>query len=364
MKFRKIFAALLITCLIAASGNGVYRASADDTVEELALGQAVENAIQNNGTLQTMDHVIEASQVNVRERQSAAEKIDQAFNLDLGKVKYFLPFDAKVKKEIAVLDKQDKQNSVAMAAFHAYIDALHAEEAIKVLTSGVNRTKEQVDLARLNFELGTVTKVDVLSSEVQWEKTKSELALMENNLRIKKMQLNQVMNRSLAMDFSISETEWDDQYLSGEEGKKAGLNHSIAIKKSEQELLSAEKLLEVVSKYFPENTYAYQSSLAAVESKRSQRDEIRSQVELAILSKQINIDSLREKHHVAEQQLEKVKITYNIMLEQYKAGLISYQDLANTDQLLKQTDLEELQSRLEYQRAIFEYKLMTEENII
>lgn len=330
------------------------------TENNLTLKSAIAESIKNNNMLKSLDYVIRAKQLGIREALDNANRVsdDLEKTLDGGKVKYYLPYDAEVQYEIAKLDKLDQEDEISLAAMNAFVDALYTKEAVEVLDSGVNRAQEQVDIAKINYDVGTNTKVDVLSSEVQLENTKSELEQAKNTLQIKKMELNQVMNRDLTTPIVFEETDFNTEIPELTEAIVMGLENNIPLKKLNFEVDSIDKLLEVTLMYHNKGTYAYKSAESAKMIKLATIEETESKVELVIRSQQTKIDTLHNKYLVMGQQVKKVQETYDIMLHQYKAGFISYQELANQDQLLKQTSLEELQAKLDYYRAVYEYRYM------
>jgi len=324
------------------------------------LDQLLNISLEKNSMLQSLSYMVDTKKLNLKERLDVASRMEDKdlLNLDLAKVKYYLPYDAEIQLKIAELDKENQTNQISLQVINSYLDTLYLQEGIKVLESAVKRAEEQVAVVKVNYKVGTITKVDVLSAEVQLEKIKTELEQAKNNLSIKKMQLNQLANLPLNTEFAISPIEVKTDLLIGEEGVKKGLEYSLTLKQQNYELKSLEKLLQVIKDYFPESTYTYQSVYSTKLTKEAILAETKSKVELGLRSQQIKIDSNRKTYEVMQEQVKKVAETYNIMLNQYKAGLISYQDLANTDQLLKQTGLDELKTRLDYYRVVYEYNYM------
>lgn len=328
--------------------------------ELFSLDEVIAESLKSNSLLQSLDYLIETKEINWREQQDSARQIAEAEvkNLDSAKVKYFLPYDADIQVKVAKLDKENQENEISIQAINAYMDTLYTQEAIVVLENGVKRAEEQLVTAKLNYEVGTITKVDVLSADVQLEQTKSELEQAKNNLKVKEMQLNQVMNRSLTLPIELKMPDLNSDVSMDEEEVLNGLNYNLSIKQQKLELQSIDKLLNITKSFFSEKTYAYKSVMATKLTKESTISETKSKVELGIRSQQIKIDSLKQTWNIMKQQVEKVEETYQIMQHQYKAGFISYQEFANTDQLLKQTGLEELQAKIDYYKAVFEYKYM------
>lgn len=384
-----IILSLLLAFLFSVTGSYLFSAKAQSEHEELMIDQkktieenqkaanvetanagtaagsfsmedVIKASITENSQLKALSYLIETKAVDLREKKETASRISEedVKSLELAKVKYFLPYDAETQLQIAKLDKEEKENEISIDAIHAYMDLMYFKEAIKVLEAGVKRAEEQVNIARLNYEVGTITKADVLSSEVQLEKTKSELDQAKNQLKIKSMQLNQVMNRSLEAPLSLKDIDLTMDVPLNEEAVEKGLEYNLSMKKQKLELQSLDKLLEITNQYFPKKTYVYQSVESGKMMKQATLDETKTKVELGLKSQQILIDSLLHTYQVMQQQVKKVSETYQISLLQYKSGFISYQELANNDQLMKQTGLEELQAKLDYFKAVFEYKYM------
>lgn len=341
------------------TSTAVYNSTGKENVNSLlTLDEAINETISNNEFLKSLEFVIDTKQVDKNEKTDNANKISENFvkNLDLAKVKYFLPYDAQIQVEIAKIDKEEQENNIVLNTINSYLDVLSLQSTVEVLENAVARSEEQVNIAKLNYDLGLITKVDVLSSEYQLVKTQNDLEQAKNNLKIKKMQLNQLLNRNTELEITALEPELGQDIPLGQEGVLIGLDYNLDLKKKNLELQSLEKLLEVTARIYPKNTYDYKAVDSMIKTKQSIINETTARTEVSIKSQQIQMESLLNKHEVMVKQVEKAEETYNIMLEQYKAGLISYQDLADIDQLLKQTELEELKSKLDYYKTVYQYK--------
>lgn len=325
-----------------------------------SLKEVVTISLANNHYLDSLDYYIRTKQVELAEKKTSAARLDEkkVTNLDLGKIKYFLPYDAEVQVEIAKIDQEEKENEIALSAVQAYMDLYYMDKGVEVMDKAVKRAEEQVKIAELNYQLGMNTKADLLAAEVQLSKTKSQLEEMRNNRLIKMMQLNQVMGRPLQKEIKIIDPPENPQLPEPEKAIQAGLAYSTALKKQNSEKSSLEKLLEVTKKYRTENTYAVESVQAALKTKQAAIDETFSKVELGLRSLQFQIDSKYASYQVMKQQVNKIEETYRIMVVQYKEGLTSYQELLNTDLLLQQTELDAIRTYIDYQKSLYEYEMM------
>lgn len=361
MKWKKI--AILGLTLLSFSSLLITVGAEEEPRDKggfLSLEEVVVTSLSNNHSLASLDDYIQTKRVDLGEKKASAARLDEkkVTSLDLGKIKYFLPFDAEVQVEIAKLDRKGKEDEISLSSIQAYMDLYFMDQGIEVMNKSVNRAEEQVKISNLNYQLGMITKADLLAAEVQLSKAKSQWEEMKNNRNIKMMQLNQVMGQPLQTELRIGEPQKLPQLPDSEEAIQAGLSYSTNLKKLAFEKNSLEKLLEVTRRFRTDNTYAVESVQAAIRAKEASIEEARSKVEFALRSLQLQMGTKYSTYLAMEQQVKKIEESYRIMAVQYKEGFTSYQDLLNTDLLLQQTELDAIKAYIDYQKSVYELGLM------
>lgn len=88
----------------------------------------------------------------------------------------------------------------------AYYDVVRQLQQILSLRQALDISRERLELARANYEVGTRSKVDFLSAQVDYNADSAALVAQEQNLRKAKILLNSLLVRDPATEFAIRDT--------------------------------------------------------------------------------------------------------------------------------------------------------------
>ena len=88
----------------------------------------------------------------------------------------------------------------------AYYDVVRQLQQILALRQALNISRERLELAKANYEVGTRSKVDFLSAQVDYNADSSALVSQEQTLRNAKILLNSLIVRDPSTEFAVRDT--------------------------------------------------------------------------------------------------------------------------------------------------------------
>jgi outer membrane protein TolC len=86
-----------------------------------------------------------------------------------------------------------------------YYEVLANKKMVELAKEVLEQRKEQFRLAKARHEVGSVTRLDVMQAEIDKGNQENTLLAEENNLKISKMELNQLMGIPLETDYNMAD---------------------------------------------------------------------------------------------------------------------------------------------------------------
>ncbi|GAB3260149.1 TolC family protein [Larkinella harenae] len=97
------------------------------------------------------------------------------------------------------------ESTVATVAT-AYYDVIRQLQQLTSLRQALDISRDRLELARANFEVGTRSRVDFLSAQVDYNADSSALVAQQQNVRNAKIFLNTLIVRDPATEFAVRDT--------------------------------------------------------------------------------------------------------------------------------------------------------------
>jgi outer membrane protein len=123
---------------------------------------------------------------------------------------------------------------------NVYYDIIRQSRRVKNLKQGLAISNDRLKLSRDRYEVGQGSKVDYLSSQVDYNEDKAALIAQEQGLENSKISLNSLLVRNLQTDFSVSDTISSDKNLSLESLREATLKQNPLLVLADQNKKLAE----------------------------------------------------------------------------------------------------------------------------
>ncbi|KAA6439396.1 TolC family protein [Dyadobacter flavalbus] len=147
------------------------------------------------------------------------------------------------------LDVQSSRNSIVLHVLQAYMQVLMSKELLHMALAQSESTQQQIDRTNKQIRLQVVPESALYSLQAQLANDKIQITNAGNDLRIARMNLNQLLNRpATESEFELNPVENSDTILVNGNGKDiylASLSLLPEIKASEIRVKSAEKSLEI-----------------------------------------------------------------------------------------------------------------------
>ncbi len=227
----KILIALLLLTLSAPCAFAADRIAKGDV---LSLGQCLDLAIKNNPAISAAQSgVIQADSriglarsgyyphLNLQSGYSRigipSETLQSTSNnaysntlslqqtlFDFGKTGTQVDI-SKLHKEAAESDVQEITASVIYGVKEAYYVFVKARMSLKVASETVSQFEQHYEIARMFFETGKSSKIDVTSAEVNLSNARIQLLSAQNTLRLSRLALNRAMGIISTPEYDIQE---------------------------------------------------------------------------------------------------------------------------------------------------------------
>jgi outer membrane protein len=230
---KKYIVSLVGAMLISAT---VFAAEADTTV--LTLEESIQMAIRNNEQLKAADSSTQAAAWNVKKIKGAKNfSIDfshttakiggeywRVFNIADDPSSYFtntlsasLPLytggriensikQAELGSEISVLQLAAIKQDVKYRVTQAYYTILACRNMQTTKAEAVEQLAKHLEVVQQQFIVGTVTKADVLRSEVALANAKQGFVTAENNTKLAMSSLNRIMGQPVQQVVTVADT--------------------------------------------------------------------------------------------------------------------------------------------------------------
>ena len=148
--------------------------------------------------------------------------------------------------------KQQMENTIYNVIV-AYYDVVRINQLIKTSSQNLSIYEERKKLARLKLDIGSDSKVDLLLTETDENKAKSDVLKLDQQLLAAKANLNVLMNRAADLDFKTNDsirTNYDPAY---DELKKSVVkNNSSILAALQNELIAEQTIKEAKAGYLPQ----------------------------------------------------------------------------------------------------------------
>ncbi|WP_180682021.1 TolC family outer membrane protein [Tepidicella baoligensis] len=107
--------------------------------------------------------------------------------------------------EIAQARLESAEQDLIVRTAQAYFDVLGAEDNLTFVKAQKAAVSEQLAAAQRNFEVGTTTITDTREAEARFDLVRAQEIAAENDLRVKKLALDQLVGRSNTQPWRLAE---------------------------------------------------------------------------------------------------------------------------------------------------------------
>jgi outer membrane protein len=276
----------------------------------------------------------------------------------------------KKTKEVQILQHEtDKMNLIKDLVTY-YYGVVVAGEGLKIAEDAVEKARDHLRTARIQYGQGRITKLDLLKAETDFNSRKTELLNSHNGLELARSALNIMLGFPLDTLIDVEgqvQLEIDTFALDSIESLALAKRPEIQIIKKASELSNIGKSLQYLS-FLPDiafvGSFSYDKPVGFLNewdndmtatiavswpifqgfSRTNAIEKYRLTVEQAVISEQIVKEGIKmeiknlllayrlnkQKLILSEEQLKRAKEAYEMADKQYKAGYVSaleYKDI-------------------------------------
>jgi len=152
---------------------------------------------RNDGTV---NNINDAKNSNINYGVNLNWTVFDGFNM-------FANYDQlKTQDTLGAIRLKDTIQSTIANVITTYYDLISQTEQIKALKGAIDISRTQLHYANDKFQVGRVSKLDVLNAQVNLNTDTANLVTQYQQFKAVKIQLNQLLIRDLQTDFSVADT--------------------------------------------------------------------------------------------------------------------------------------------------------------
>ncbi len=110
-----------------------------------------------------------------------------------------------LQKELVNLNGRLQIENIAANTIITYCNIVQNKQNAKVLSENLSISQERVRIAKDRFELGAMSKNDYLRAQIDAKRDSANLIQQLQQIKIAKIQLNQILNRPIKTEFDTAE---------------------------------------------------------------------------------------------------------------------------------------------------------------
>lgn len=155
-------------------------------------------------------------------------------------------------EQLSALELKQQMENTVYEIIAAYYSIVKTSELIKAATQNLSIYEERKKIAKLKFEIGSDSKVDVLLSQSNENKAKSSIIQLELQLLNAKTKLNNLLNKPVDTEFITSDSIIVNYNPNMDELKKSVLkSNSLILISKQNELMVSQTIKEARSANLP-----------------------------------------------------------------------------------------------------------------
>lgn len=249
-------------------------------------------------------------------------------------------------------------NTIQSETIRTYFQTLQAKDALRIYKDNVSVQEIILKNTKIQKEVGTLAKQDVLSAEVALEQAKLDYANMEKTYSLARMALNKYFGFDLMQNVTLTDN------LSTVSPSTVSLDSAIKNAKTKRnEIVAAsflEKLktlnLKEVGNNYSAGSANYLQAKAELMSAQKTSKDAPLLIEMDVKNKYMTMINAEKAVAVGKSNVDKAKETYRLAQLTYNAGMLKLTDMQMAQLGSFKAELEYSKSLLTYQLAMIDYE--------
>lgn len=290
---------------MAAEGETI-----EEPVIELSLQATVEYALENSKELRIQKIELEKAELAFDQSEDAIEDQKDTFELlesspvprrftvtpDFNVNRSFIKNGGAMKQaefalNFAQWNYEVTENNLVFSVEKAYFDLLQVEKEFRIAEENLMLAMKQYDNGMLRFELGMISKQQLLGLEFSLSQAQSGYESAKMYYGLQKMSFRNTIGLQLDEEFELTDTieyrEYEPIIL--DDAIEAGLENNAGVMTAEANLEVQKLLLEATIGRFPPITYRYRTQEQEVMNAEMNLQTAKNGVEMQVRSAVLNL---------------------------------------------------------------------------
>jgi len=353
----KKFLALTIAAVMLFSLSVITYA--DDNLDEidpneeleLSLEKAIDYALKHSRDMKIQDLEMKKAQLQYdqgrHEAREFEEQIEEYENLpdeiksqmrgevipiierellELG----VLDRQAKLTRQIAIWNKEIKENEIKYNVEKAYFDLLQSEKELEIARESLELANRQYEQSQKMYELGTISHQQLLSAEFAVFQAQSALDMAVVGYELEKMSFNNTLGLPLSQKIKLTDKiEYKNhEEINLEEAIETAFENSALIKVSKENYELSELTFKAVrAKHVTPNQFKYREQEIAVEQAAKSLDNAKNGVEMQVRTAYYSLITAEKQIKTYERAVENAERAYELAEISYSLGQNTLNDV-------------------------------------
>ena len=359
---KRIFAGILlisimITTPLISYGDNI----STEGIKSLSLEKAIEEGIKNSSQLKINDLEIEAKKVELSEARYQEKKYKKS-DFSIGTVEGF-QLDANMlskKAEFALEEEKLKKDyiieDIKYNVTRAYYGVLQSEDYLKVTNSNLENIQRNRDIIKKKFDLGTVSKSDLLMADIALNEGKTNAEKAKEDLERTTRALNMVLNYPLDTKLKLTSNFKEETFTANldEDIEKSYTSRFDMIQlQHNYELVKLDFKTNAIV-YTP-NTFKYKYKETSVAKMEKLLHDSKINIEFDIKEKYDTIKSAEKQIELSKANVEKAKEGLRLRELSYNVGMGTMLEVKEAIVQLYNAELAVSKAISTYNLAVLEY---------
>lgn len=335
---------------------------------ELTLDKAIEVGLEDNVTIEKSELDIEKADVEAdklsklikrqkkmikgkNKSSSSYAREGTSNNIELMKIpdlqEAFLVDNAKRNHEVTIINLKSKIEE-------SYFQLLQAKEMVKINKENLEITEDLYNKTKQKFELGLVTKQEVLQSEFNVQEAENKYRASQDTVKKATMALNVELGYDVMANIELKDTLGYKEYEGIElsEAISQALITRNEIKASEYSHELAKLKFELADLKYTENVYDHREATVNLKKAEENLKNTRKLIELEIRSNYLDVLQKQEDIKAGEKSVELAEEALRLTKSSYDVGMSILTDVQKAQNTLLSAKLGLSQNILDYNIAV------------
>lgn len=318
---------------------------------ELSLEKAIDYALKHSRDMKIQDLEMKKAQLQYDQGRYEARKFEEQIEeyenlpdgiksqmrgevipiierelLELG----VLDRQAKLTRQIAIWNKEIKENEIKYNVEKAYFNLLQSEKELEIARESLELANRQYEQSQKMYELGTISHQQLLSAEFAVFQAQSAIDMAVVGYELEKMSFNNTLGLPLSQKIKLTDKiEYKNhEEINLEEAIETAFENSALIKVSKENYELSELTFKAVrAKHVTPNQFKYREQEIAVEQAAKSLDNAKNGVEMQVRTAYYSLITAEKQIKTYERAVENAERAYELAEISYSLGQNTLNDV-------------------------------------